>query len=148
MLGMDPNGTVVSSDAEVLYGETALEVVGAMMGHNPFAGSDEVEYMKGVLAHIGEPNDLTEDPEEASEVFLAVLRQRGLAEDADHPSEPLTPVTVHLEDGNAFSILGKISAKLRQAGYNQEFIDRFRKEATAGDYNNLLLTAMRYVNIE
>ncbi len=148
VFGMDPNGTVVHGDAEILSGVNALEVVGAMMGHNPFAGTDEVEFMRKVLKRIEEPDALPEDPQEAAKVFLSVLQQRGLVEDADHPNEPLTTVTVRIKDGNALSILDQVSTKLKQAGYDQNFIDQFRKEATAGDYNNLLLTAMRYVNIE
>ena len=63
---------------------------------------------------------------------------------------PLTDVTVRLigEDGNAFSILGRIRMALSKAGYDKEFIDKFTAEATSDDYNHLIATACKYVNVE
>ena len=52
------------------------------------------------------------------------------------------------EDGNAFHVLGKVRAALRQAGESQEFIEAFTKEATSGDYNHLLVTVMEVVEVE
>lgn len=59
-------------------------------------------------------------------------------------------VTVKLvnEDGNAFTILGKVGRALRRAGIDEDELDTFRKEATAGDYNHLLQTVMCWVNVE
>lgn len=51
------------------------------------------------------------------------------------------------EDGNAFAILGKISKALKSNGYVQE-AKEFMIEATSGDYDNLLRTAVKYVNVE
>jgi len=50
------------------------------------------------------------------------------------------------EDGNAFYILGKVKAALRKAGLKEE-AEKFMKEATSGDYNHLLATAMGYVEV-
>ena len=63
--------------------------------------------------------------------------------------EPITDVTVKLigEDGNAFSILGKVSKALKRNGYKKE-ADDFLKEATSGDYDHLLQTCNKYVHIE
>ncbi len=63
--------------------------------------------------------------------------------------EPITDVTVKLigEDGNAFSILGKVSNSLKRNGYKKEASD-FLKEATSGDYDHLLQTCNKYVHIE
>lgn len=63
-------------------------------------------------------------------------------------TESLTDLIVKLvgEDGNAFAILGRVRATLRKGGYPQEFIEQFTKEATAGDYDHLLQTVMKYVN--
>ena len=57
------------------------------------------------------------------------------------------PVTVPLvgEDGNAHAILGRILNALRKAGYSQEARDAFLAEATSGDYDHLLRTAMDWV---
>ncbi len=59
-------------------------------------------------------------------------------------------VTVNLvgEDGNAFAILGKVGRALRRAGIDADELDAFRKEAKAGDYDHLLQTVMRWVNVE
>ena len=61
-----------------------------------------------------------------------------------------TGVKVRLinEDGNAFHVLGKVRAALRQAGESQEFIEAFTKEATSGDYNHLLATVTEVVEVE
>lgn len=51
------------------------------------------------------------------------------------------------EDGNAFSILGKAQKAMRRAKLPQEQIDQFMAEATAGDYNHLLQTTMRWFKV-
>ena len=60
-----------------------------------------------------------------------------------------TPVVVKLvgEDGNAFSILGKVQKALMKAGYRQE-ADDYMNEAKQGDYDHLLRTTMEYVEVE
>lgn len=50
-------------------------------------------------------------------------------------------------DGNAFAILGKVTTALRRAGASPEYVKQFTAEATAGDYDHLLATAMRYVDV-
>ena len=59
-------------------------------------------------------------------------------------------VTVPLvgEDGNAFAILGRVQRALRKAGVPKEEIDAFIKEAMSGDYDALLATVMRWVEVE
>ena len=49
------------------------------------------------------------------------------------------------EDGNAFSILGRVLKAMRRAGVPKEEQDEFTKEATSGDYDHLLQTCMRWV---
>lgn len=51
------------------------------------------------------------------------------------------------EDGNAFSILGKVNKALKKAGRPKEG-KMFLEEAMQGDYNHLLKTAMKYVTVE
>lgn len=57
------------------------------------------------------------------------------------------PVTVTLvgEDGNAFSIMGRVARALSRAGAPQEVIDEYLEEAQSGDYNHLLVTTMKIV---
>lgn len=58
-------------------------------------------------------------------------------------------VTVQLtgHDGNAFAIIGTVNRALRHAGHGDE-TKAFTEEATSGDYDNVLRTAMRWVNVE
>tara|TARA_R110000772_G_C13095583_1_gene419107 strand:- start:339 stop:542 length:204 start_codon:yes stop_codon:yes gene_type:complete len=51
-------------------------------------------------------------------------------------------------DGNAWSILGNVQKSLRKAQVPKEEIEQFISEAMSGDYNNMLSTAMRWVNVQ
>jgi hypothetical protein len=65
--------------------------------------------------------------------------------------EPHFPdITVKLvgEDGNAFAIIGRCRQAMRDAGVPQAQVDLFMREATAGDYDHLLQTALRWFVIE
>jgi len=72
-----------------------------------------------------------------------------LADTADLPT-PYTNVTVQLvnTDGNAFALLGKVRQALRRAGYDTAFIEEFTAEAMAGNYDELIQSIMRYVEVE
>jgi hypothetical protein len=60
-----------------------------------------------------------------------------------------TDVRVKLseEDGNAFYIIGKVSKALREAGH-AELVAQYQREATAGDYDNLLQVTQQFVVVE
>lgn len=62
---------------------------------------------------------------------------------------PLFDTDVQLvgTDGNAFAIIGKVRTALREAGASPDEIDDFTTEATSGDYNHVLQTAMRWVRV-
>ena len=49
-------------------------------------------------------------------------------------------------DGNAFSIIGRVTKALRNARVPLEERKKFQAEATKTDYNNVLQTVMRWVN--
>ena len=51
-------------------------------------------------------------------------------------------------DGNAFMVIGKAIGVARRAGWSQEEIEKFRKEAMEGDYDHLLQTCMDYFDVE
>ena len=59
-------------------------------------------------------------------------------------------ITVELvgQNGNAFNILGICLRAMRRAGLSQEERDAFQKEATSGNYDNLLCTCMEWFNVE
>jgi len=58
-------------------------------------------------------------------------------------------VTVALagQDGNAFAVMAKVSGALRKGGAPENEIEEYLAESTEGDYDNLLQTAMKWVNI-
>ena len=51
-------------------------------------------------------------------------------------------------DSNAFSIIGKCMKVARREGWSNEKITQIREEMTSGDYNKVLVTAMKYFEIE
>ncbi|HMV57027.1 MAG TPA: hypothetical protein PKD38_07450 [Nitrospira sp.] len=52
------------------------------------------------------------------------------------------------ESGNAFAILGTVKRALRKAKVSEAEIDEFYREATSGDYDNLLRTCAQWVTLE
>ena len=56
-------------------------------------------------------------------------------------------VTVKLvgEDGNAFSIMGRVSGALKRSG-QYEAAAEYIKRATSGNYDHLLQVTMEYAN--
>lgn len=64
-------------------------------------------------------------------------------------NEQVTKPTVQLsgEDGNAFSIIGRVRKALKRAGMHDE-AEAFTKEAMGGDYDHLLQTCFKYVEVE
>jgi hypothetical protein len=51
------------------------------------------------------------------------------------------------ENGNAFFIIGRVREALRTAGVSSEERQAFMDEAISGDYDNVLQTCMRWVNV-
>jgi hypothetical protein len=52
------------------------------------------------------------------------------------------------EDGNAFSILARVTRAMKRAHIDKNEIDTFIKEATSGDYDNLLCTVLLWVSTD
>ena len=51
-------------------------------------------------------------------------------------------------DGNAFAILAECRRAARRAGWESDKINDMLNEMMSGDYNHLLVTAMRYFEVE
>lgn len=49
-------------------------------------------------------------------------------------------------DGNAFVVMGYTAKALRREGFSKEEVDQMYKEAQSGDYNNLLMVCMEYID--
>lgn len=60
---------------------------------------------------------------------------------------PNVEVELSGQDGNAFFILGRVQQALRRAGATPEQLKEFMDEATSGDYDHLLQTVMRWVEV-
>lgn len=56
--------------------------------------------------------------------------------------EPFSLVGV---DGNAFNVMGYTANAMKKAGYNQSDIQNYRKLATSGDYDTLLVLSMEWI---
>lgn len=50
-------------------------------------------------------------------------------------------------DGNAFAVMGAVTKAMRRAGLPPAEIEAFRTEAMSGDYDHLLGTAMKWVDV-
>ena len=64
-----------------------------------------------------------------------------------HTKYPEVKVTLLGEDGNAFYILGAVRKALLRAGVGNTECENFVEEATSGDYNDLLTTVMKWVEV-
>lgn len=63
------------------------------------------------------------------------------------PKYPDIEVTLTGQDGNAYNIMGLVSRALRNNGVPKKEIDEYHQESMSGDYDNLLRTAMAWVNV-
>jgi hypothetical protein len=63
------------------------------------------------------------------------------------PKYPNISVSLSDIDGNAFNIMANITKALRKNDVSDEQIEQYLAESTASDYNNLLSTASKWVNI-
>jgi hypothetical protein len=59
-------------------------------------------------------------------------------------------ITVQLTgiDGNAFAVIGTVTRALRRAGVSKEERDQSTKEAMSGDYDNVLATCFKWVEVD
>lgn len=60
---------------------------------------------------------------------------------------PEVHVQLSGQDGNAFGIIGSVQKALRRHGVSADEIAAFQAEATSGDYDNVIQTAMRWVDV-
>ena len=108
---------------------------------DPLSRADFAALLGGVIAAIdGDPKGA----ERLAESY-GLRRPEPAATGPRHPE-----ITVKLvsTDGNAFSVLGVVRRAMKQAGLPKEEIDQFTEQATSGDYNNLLATCMKWVDVE
>ena len=66
---------------------------------------------------------------------------------ATTPKYPDIEVQLSGNDGNAFAVLGAVTRALKRAGVPADDVKAFTDEATSGDYDHLLSTCMRWVEV-
>ncbi len=66
--------------------------------------------------------------------------------DPDEVRYPDVEVQLTGQDGNAFAVLGAVRKALVDAGHEDQ-VEAFLAQATSGDYDHLLGTCMRWVNV-
>jgi len=49
-------------------------------------------------------------------------------------------------DGNAYALMGYTQNAMKNEGFSKEEIDQMLKEATAGDYSNLICVCSSYLD--
>ena len=64
------------------------------------------------------------------------------------PKYPDVMVKLSGRNSNAFFIIGRVSGALKRAGVPADEVKQFSDEAMSGDYDNVLRTCMRWVNVE
>ena len=64
------------------------------------------------------------------------------------PKHPHITVQLTGQDGNAFAVLSRCRKAAREAGLLDSEINAFVTEATSGDYDHLLQTAMRWFDTQ
>lgn len=50
------------------------------------------------------------------------------------------------QDGNAFALMGYTARCMKLEGFSKDEIDEMQKEATSGDYNNLICVCNDYID--
>ncbi len=64
------------------------------------------------------------------------------------PKYPQVVAKLVGEDGNAFNLIGIVVRELRKAKVDTTEVMQFRDEAMSGDYDNLLVTCMKWVTVK
>ena len=63
------------------------------------------------------------------------------------PKYPEVEVELEGQDGNVFSIMGRVRKALRRGGASHEEVEAFTAEMQAGDYDDALQTVFRWVTV-
>lgn len=86
-------------------------------------------------------------PEDQWEQDMAAWGERPEAEPDGEVRYPNVDVTLVGVDSHPFSIIAAVTNGLRAAGVKQSERDAFRDEALSGNYDHVIQTAMRWVNV-
>ena len=63
------------------------------------------------------------------------------------PKYPHVKVQLSGQDGNGFLVMGRVAQAMRRAKVDRLEIEVFKNEAMSGDYDHLLQTCMKWVDV-
>lgn len=66
----------------------------------------------------------------------------------DEPLYPHILVKLTGYNRNAMAVMGRVTKALQKNGISKEVQNDFFKEATSGDYDHVIQTCMKYVEVE
>ena len=89
-------------------------------------------------------NDDDEIIRQVASEYGNTLRKRSSMEKRSEEVGDKVPLQLAGLDGNAFSIMGRFQSAARKQGWQQDKIQAVLDEAMSGDYDNLLVTMMKY----
>ncbi len=94
------------------------------------------------------PDALHDREADAQRIACSACAESAAITDANRPARPRPHVRLAGTDGNAFAALGRALRALRDAGWPKPERDAFAAEATSGDYDQLLGTIMKHLDVE
>lgn len=65
----------------------------------------------------------------------------------NNPKYPEIQVQLVGLDGNAWSIMARVSSALEDSGISEEEVEQYLTESKSGDYDHLLRTATEWVSV-
>ena len=98
---------------------------------------------------MSKPNPLSPVQRRAAEdQRKAMRRKRTVAVETTGPLYPNVVVRLTGTDGNAMNVVGRVRRALDKAGVPDDVVETFVRKALSGDYDNMLQTCMRWVEVE
>lgn len=115
---------------------------------NPDFSVEDTAYYKIDDQFVKDINSLLSDKTSEIQTVSAPIEEPSKEEPAQEPEKQRPTVKLAGQDGNAFAVLGKVAKALKDTGYSAAEIEDFRTDATSGDYDHLLQTAMKWVDVQ
>jgi len=114
------------------------------LDHDPSNDDEEFEeHERQVFRDVG----ITKTKKRTTAKERRDLRAKEQEDHRKRSEEEKPKLSIIGEDGNVFFILGKAIREARRAGWNKERIEKFKKDAMSGDYNNVLRLCMEHFDV-
>lgn len=126
------------------------KATGELLSHRMFDMGPDEAYRIGRLAneeHNEDPDNFNLNEFIENEYLVEVETEDPSGKEPGSVKYPEVSVELIGQDGNAFFIITRTSNALKFAGIPQEEVMEFQKEAQSGDYENVLSTVTKWVNV-